>query len=385
MAKLFEKVKLRDVEIRNRTIVSPMCMYSAKDGLLNDFHLVHIGKFALGGAGLIFIEATGVSPEGRITHGDSGLWNDEQIEPLKRVVDFMKAHNTTPGIQLAHAGRKASAQRPWEGGGPLTEKEVARGELPWITFAPSAVPFEPGWIVPKAMNEDDMAKVKADFVAAAKRALKAGFEVLEMHNAHGYLLQSFLSPIANRRDDKFGGTLENRMRFPLEVATALRETWPADKPMFVRVSSVDGVEGGFSIDDAITYARELKKIGVDVIDCSSGGQPGKSTIRPGFGYQVPYAKAIREQAEIKTAAVGLIVEAKQAEKIIEDGEADFVALAREALNEPFWFVHAQQELGQVDEKNPYGDWPEQYAFWLEKRKHTLDRLAGKPKEEALQK
>lgn len=385
MAKLFDKIKLRDVEIRNRAIVSPMCMYSAKDGVLSDFHLVHIGKFALGGAGLIFIEATGVSPEGRITHGDSGLWNDEQIEPLKRIVDFMKAHNTTPGIQLAHAGRKASTQRPWEGGGALTEKEFARGEKPWATVAPSAIPFDPTWVVPKAMDEKDMEKVKDDFVAAAKRALKAGFEVVEMHNAHGYLLQSFLSPIANRREDNFGGSLANRMRFPLEVAQALRDTWPADKPMFVRVSSIDGVEGGFSIEDAIAYAKELKKIGVDVIDCSSGGQPGKSTIHPDFGYQVPYAKAIREQADIKTAAVGLIVEAHQAQKIIEDGEADFVALAREALNEPFWFLHAQQELGQVDEKNSYSDWPQQYSFWLDKRKHTLDRLNSKPKVEALQK
>lgn len=374
MSKLFESVKIREVEFRNRTVVSPMCMYSAHDGKLTDFHLVHLGRFALGGAGLIFVEATGVSPEGRITHGDSGLWNDEQIEPLKRIVKLLKEYGATAGIQIAHAGRKASCQRPWEGDGPIKESDAKPGEGPWQTFAPSAIPFNEDWHTPKEMDEKDMDKVRNDFVAAAKRALTAGFDVLEMHNAHGYLLQSFLSPIANQRKDQYGGSLENRMRFPLSVAKALREIWPADKPMFVRVSAVDGIEGGFEIEDAVEYAKELKKLGVDVIDCSSGGQPGKMTLRAALGYQVPFAKEIKHGANIQTMAVGMIIDAHQAEEIITSGSADFVALAREALNAPDWFFHAEQELGQAPQDDPYKEWAPQFGFWLGKRKHTLDRL-----------
>lgn len=374
MSKLFEPIKVRDVEIRNRTVVSPMCMYSAEGGKLTDFHLVHLGRFALGGAGLIFVEATGVSPEGRITHGDSGLYNDEQMEPLKRIVAFVKSHGATIGIQLAHAGRKASCQRPWEGDGPITKENMKANESAWQTYSASAIPWAEGWHTPKEMDEKDMEKVRQDFLASAKRALDCGFDVLEMHNAHGYLLQSFLSPIANQRKDQYGGSLENRMRFPLSVAKVLREFWPQDKPMFVRVSAVDGIEGGFTIEEAVEYARELKKLGVDVIDCSSGGQPGKMQLRTALGYQVPFARAIKHGADIKTMAVGMIVDAHQANEIITSDSADFVALAREALNGPDWFFHAEQELDQAPAADPYSDWPVQYGFWLGKRKHTLDRL-----------
>ncbi len=374
MSKLFESVKVRDVQIRNRTVVSPMCMYTAIGGKLTDFHFVHLGRFALGGAGLIFVEATGVSPEGRITHGDSGLWSDEQMEPLKRIVAFLKSEGATPGIQLAHAGRKASCQRPWQGDGPINDSNKKPGEDAWQTYSSSAIAWGESWHTPKEMDEKDMEKVRQDFLAAAKRAKECGFDVLEMHNAHGYLLQSFLSPIANQRKDQYGGSLENRMRFPLSVAKVLREFWPKDKPMFVRISSVDGIEGGFTIEEAVEYAKELKKLGVDVIDCSSGGQPGQMNLRSALGYQVPFARQIKHEADIQTMAVGFIVDAHQANEIIADGSADFVALAREALNEPQWFFHAEQELGQAPESDPFAEWPEQYGFWLGKRKHTLDRL-----------
>lgn len=374
MSKLFEPVKIRALEIRNRTVLSPMCMYSAEGGKLTDFHLVHLGRFALGGAGLIFVEATGVSPEGRITHGDSGLYKDEQMEPLKRIVSFVKSQGATIGIQLAHAGRKASCQRPWEGDGPITKDNMKPGEEAWQTYSSSAIPWGENWHTPKEMDEKDMEKVRQDFLAAAKRALACGFDVLEMHNAHGYLLQSFLSPIANQRKDQYGGSLENRMRFPLSVAKVLREFWPQEKPMFVRISSVDGIEGGFTIEEAVEYAKELKKLGVDVIDCSSGGQPGKMQLRAALGYQVPFAREIKHAAGIQTMAVGMIVDAHQANEIITSDSADFVALAREALNSPDWFFHAEQELGQAPQDDPYSDWPPQYGFWLGKRKHTLDRL-----------
>lgn len=376
MSQLFEAVKIRDIQIRNRTVVSPMCMYSAKDGCLTDFHFAHLSRFALSGAGLIFVEATGVSQEGRITHGDSGLWSDEQIEPLKRIAAFIKSQGATPGIQLAHAGRKASCQRPWEGDGPITKDNQKPGEDAWQTYSPSAIPWGEGWHTPKEMDEKDMEKVRQDFLAAAKRALQAGFDIIEMHNAHGYLLQSFLSPIANHRKDQYGGSLENRMRFPLSVAKVLRDFWPQDRPMFVRISAVDGIEGGFTIEEAVEYAKELKKLGVDVIDCSSGGQPGKMNLRSALGYQVPLARQIKTEANISTMAVGLIVDAHQANEIVTTGSADFVALAREALNEPDWFFRAEQELGQAPKDNPFAEWPVQYGFWLEKRKHTLDRLAA---------
>jgi len=374
MSKLFEPVRLREVEIRNRTVVSPMCMYSAEGGKLTDFHLVHLGRFALGGAGLIFVEATGVSPEGRITHGDSGLYEDAQMEPLKRIVALLKAQGATPGIQLAHAGRKASCHRPWEGDGPITGENAKPGEAAWQTYSSSAIPWGDGWHTPKEMEEKDMEKVRQDFLAAAKRALACGFEVVEMHNAHGYLLQSFLSPIANQRQDQYGGSLENRMKFPLSVAKVLREFWPKEKPMFVRISSVDGIDGGFTIEEAVQYAKELKKLGVDVIDCSSGGQPGKMSLRPSLGYQVPFARQIKHEAGIQTMAVGFIVDPHQADEIVTSDSADFVALAREALNNPDWFFHAEQELGQAPKEDPYSEWPPQYGFWLSKRKHSLDRM-----------
>lgn len=376
MSKLFEPVKIREVEIRNRTVVSPMCMYSAHGGKLTDFHLAHLGRFAMGGAGLVFVEATGVSEEGRISHGDSGLWNDEQMEPLKRIVTLLKSLGSTPGIQIAHAGRKASCHRPWEGDGPILEADKKPGEEPWQTYSASAIPWGENWHIPKEMDEKDMEKVRNDFLSAAERAEKCGFEVLEMHNAHGYLLQSFLSPIANQRKDQYGGSLENRMRFPLSVAKVLREFWPKEKPMFVRISSVDGIDGGFTIEEAVEYAKELKTLGVDVIDCSSGGQPGTMNLRSSLGYQVPFAREIKHGADIKTMAVGFIVDAQQANKIVEEGSADFVALAREALNNPQWFFQAEQELRQTSETNPFKEWPVQSAFWLEKRKKVLDRLTA---------
>ena len=364
---LFTPIALRGVTLRNRVVLSPMCTYSARDGIADDFHLVHLGKFALGGFGLIFFEATAVQERGRITHGDLGLWHDGQVAPMRRITDFLRRHGAVPAIQLAHAGRKASMQRPWKGNGPLGKDDFEAGDLPWPVVAPSALALDEGWLVPHQLSTSEMGSLKEDWRTAALRALEAGFEVAEVHGAHGYLLHEFLSPISNRRDDAYGGDLAGRMRFPLEVAEAVRAVWPADGPLFFRISAVDGIDGGWTLDDSVTLARELKQRGVDVIDCSSGGLLGSATaarIPRGPGFQLPFAERVRRESEVATMAVGLILTARQAEDVLNDGVADLVAIGREALFDPNWPLHAEQALAP-DER--FRSWPEQYGWWLERR------------------
>ena len=341
---LFSPLTLRGVTLPNRLVVAPMCQYSVTDGLVGDYHLAHLGRFALGGFGLVVVEATGVTPEARISHGDVGLWSDEHVPGLTRVVDFLHEQGTAAGIQLAHAGAKASSLRPWDGSGPVTAGNARPGEAPWPTVSASAVPAGPGWPVPHALTVDELADVRDAFVAATVRAVAAGFDVVEVHAAHGYLLHQFLSPLSNLRDDGYGGSREARMRFPLEVVDAVRAAWPADKPLFVRVSSVDGSRDGVTVEDTVAFARELKARGVDAVHTSGGGLGGGWEHPIGYGYQVPFAARVRADAGIATVAVGLIVDARQAEAIVAGGSADLVAIAREAQDDPNFAVHAAREL-----------------------------------------
>jgi 2,4-dienoyl-CoA reductase-like NADH-dependent reductase (Old Yellow Enzyme family) len=335
---------VRGVTLRNRLVVAPMCQYSVTDGLVGDYHLVHLGRFALGGFGLVIVEATGVTAEGRISHGDVGLWSDDHLPGLARIADFLHAEGSAAGIQLSHAGNKASSRRPWDGGGPVTAENTRPGETPWPTVSASEVPVGPGWPTPHALTAEELAGIREAFVAAARRSLEAGFDVVELHAAHGYLLHQFLSPLTNRRTDSYGGSLEARMRFPLEVTEAVRAVWPDDKPLFVRVSAVDGSREGITIDDTVAFARALKARGVDVVDVSGGGIGGGWEHPLGYGYQVPFAAQIRAEADLPTMAVGLIVDARQAEAIVAGGAADLVALAREAQDDPNFAVHAAREL-----------------------------------------
>jgi 2,4-dienoyl-CoA reductase-like NADH-dependent reductase (Old Yellow Enzyme family) len=341
---LFAPLTLRGLTLPNRLVVAPMCQYSVTDGVVGDYHLAHLGRFALGGFGLVVVEATAVTPEGRISHGDVGLWSDEHIPGLARVVDFLHAEGAAAGIQLAHAGAKASSLRPWDGTGPVTPGNARPGEAPWPTVSASAVPAGPGWPTPHALSTAELAEVRDAFVAATLRSLVAGFDVVELHAAHGYLLHQFLSPLSNRREDSFGGALEGRMRFPLEVVEAVRAAWPADKPLFVRVSSVDGSREGLTVEDTVAFARELKARGVDAVHTSGGGLGGGWEHPIGYGYQVPFAARVRAEAEIPTVAVGLIVDARQAEAIVAGGSADLVAIAREAQDDPNFALHAAREL-----------------------------------------
>ncbi|MEO8055967.1 MAG: NADH:flavin oxidoreductase/NADH oxidase [Acidobacteriota bacterium] len=349
MALLFEPLRLRDVTFRNRIFVSPMCMYSAGDGVPNDWHLVHLGSRAVGGAALVIAEATGVSPEGRISPGDTGLWNGAQVDAFRRIAAFVSAQGAVPAIQLAHAGRKASTHVPWKGGGVL-----AAGDGAWTTLAPSAIPFDAGYPAPCAMAPADMDRVTDEFAAAARRAVDAGFGVVEVHAAHGYLLHEFLSPLSNRRTDGFGGALESRMRFPLRVVGAVRAAFPADRPVFVRISATDWADGGWDLAQSIVFSSCLRELGVDLVDCSSGGLVPHAKVAVGPGYQVPFAEAIRREAGIPTAAVGMITEPKQAEEILADGKADAIVMARAFLRDPYWPLHAAKELGaEIEWPAPY--------------------------------
>jgi 2,4-dienoyl-CoA reductase-like NADH-dependent reductase (Old Yellow Enzyme family) len=350
MSKLFSPFKLRDLTFPNRVFVSPMCQYSAADGVPTEWHLVHLGSRAVGGAALVIAEATGVSPEGRISPWDTGIWSDAQAEAFARIVRLVKSQGAVAGIQLAHAGRKASTDAPWRGGKPLAPD--AGG---WQPVAPSAIPFDQGHPVPKEMTVADIDRVVADFVAGAKRAVRAGFEVLEIHAAHGYLLNEFLSPLSNRRTDDYGGPLANRMRLPLRVAEAVRSAMPAGLPLFVRVSATDWTEGGWDLPQTIELSKRLKDAGIDLIDCSSGGNAPRARIPLEPGYQVPFAEAIRREAGIATGAVGLITEPAQAEQIVATGRADAVLLARALLRDPYWPLHAADALGAEVE------WPVQYG------------------------
>ena len=374
---LFQPIELRGVRLRNCIVISPMCQYSAQDGQVTDWHLVHLGKFAQGGAGAVFVEATAVEKRGRITHGDTGIWDDAHIPGLKKIAEFVRSQGAAPALQLAHAGRKASMARPWYGNGPLTQADFDRGDRPWSTVAPTEQPIDSGWITPRAFKEGDFQTVLNAFRNAVRRAVAAGFDILEIHAAHGYLLHTFLSPLSNTRADSYGGSLENRMRFPLEVATEVRKAWPAGKPLFVRTSSIDDVEGGWSIEDTVAFAKQLKEVGVDVVDCSSGGIQGSATAATRMlvqrvpGFQLPFAERVRKEAGVKTMAVGLILTPQQAEEALQAGRADLIAVGREALFDPNWPHHAALALG-VDLE--FAQWPEQYGWWLTRRESLLRKL-----------
>jgi len=347
--KLFSPLVLRGVEFRNRVFVSPMCQYCCTDGIPDDWHFVHLGSRAVGGAGLVVAEATAVSPEGRISPGDTGLWNEAQAWAFKRIAAFIKAQGSVPGIQLAHAGRKASTDAPWR-----SRHVVQPGDGGWQPVAPSPLPFEAADPVPRELSAAEIAELVNRFAEAAGRALTAGFLVVEIHMAHGYLLHEFLSPVSNHRRDAFGGSLEARMKFPLAVAKAVRDVWPDSLPVFVRISATDWVEGGWELGQSIAFSRTLREIGVDLIDCSSGGLVPDAAIPSGPGFQVPFSAAIRREAGIATGAVGLITAAQQAEQILVCGEADAIFMARAFLHNPYWPLHAAHELG-VDIA-----WPVQY-------------------------
>ena len=347
-SKLFSPLQLRSLVFPHRIFVSPMCMYSSEDGMPNEWHFVHLGSRAVGGAAFVCIEASGVTPVGRITPWDAGIWSDAHARAWKPIVDFIRAHGSVPGIQLAHAGRKASCAKPWEGGKPLVN-----GNGAWETLGPSAIPFG-DYPPPRAMTVAEIEHTVEDFRKAAGHALAAGFDVVEVHGAHGYLLHSFCSPLSNQRTDAYGGSLENRIRLPLAVAKAVRDSWPADKPVFYRVSAVDWADGGWDLPQTVALCRELKKLGIDFIDCSSGGNVAHQKIDLGPGYQVPFAAAVRREVGIPTGAVGLISEAAQAEQIVSLGQADAVILARALLRDPYWPRHAAKEL-KFDLP-----WPDQY-------------------------
>ncbi len=350
MTHLFEPLHLRELEFRNRIFVSPMCEYSSQDGFANDWHLVHLGSRAVGGAALVLTEASAVTADGRISPADLGIWKDEHIDFLSRIFSFVEKQGAVPGMQLAHAGWKASTARPWEGGGPVP---VADGGWAPI-YSASAAPFTEGWQTPVALDEAGIAAIARAFREAARRALQAGARVIEIHSAHGYLLHSFLSPLSNRRTDRYGGSFENRTRFLRETVACVREVWPEKYPLFVRISASDWTEGGWTIEESVELARHLKEQAVDLIDCSSAGVVPKADIALGPGYQVPFAERIRREVGIMTGAVGLITTPEQADGIIRGGKADAVLLARELLRDPYFPLRAAFELGQDIA------WPNQY-------------------------
>ncbi|MGD9950213.1 MAG: NADH:flavin oxidoreductase/NADH oxidase [Desulfobulbus sp.] len=349
MSTLFSPFTLRSVTTRNRIFVSPMCQYSCEDGLVNNWHLVHYGSRAVGGAGLVMVEATAVSPEGRISPADNGIWNDDHVAAFLPITLFLAEHGTVPGIQLAHAGRKGSCRVPWQGGKPVG---VASGG--WQTVAPSPVPFLDGTAEPRALTKGDLQTIEAKFSQAARRALAAGFKVVEIHMAHGYLLHEFLSPLSNKRQDEYGGSLENRLRFPLQVARAVRAEWPDELPLFVRLSVTDWLDNGWDLQQSMVLIRELKELGVDFIDCSSGFVVANERVPFGPGFQVPFAARIKAETGIASGTVGCITDPAQAEQIVATGQADAVLLGREFLRDPYWPLHAAKALG-VELA-----WPHQY-------------------------
>lgn len=381
---LFQPLALRGLTLRNRVVISPMCQHAAEGGHATPWHLVHLGKFALGGAALILTESTAVDPRGRIGTADLGLWKDSQVASLKAVVDFVHANGAAIGVQLAHAGRKAGSQPLWEGGAALSEATLAADAEPWQRLGPSTLPAGPGWSAPAVLDAAGIEDVVRRFADAARRADAAGVDVVELHFGHGYLVASFLSPHANHRSDAWGGSLEGRMRLALDIARRVRTVWPAHKPLFARLSVVDGSgEGGWSVDDSIVLARALADCGVDVVDCSSGGLTEETRALPvprGLGFQVPFAERLRSEAGVKTQAVGMIVDPAQAENILDRGQADLIAIGREALHDPYWPHHAAAALGA----DPgYERWPLRHGVWLAKRAPGLararaDQAAGNP-------
>ena len=370
---LFSSLKIKSKTFRNRVVLSPMCQYKAKDGIISDWHLQHYSRFAFSGLGAAFIEATGVSPEGRIGHGCTGIWSDDHVEGLSKIVKTFNQYDCLSGIQLAHAGRKASFLRPWDGASPITENDKI--EPAWQTIGPSAIPINNSSPVPKEMTIEDINRVKEDFKNAAIRANIAGFDIIEIHGAHGYLLHSFFSPISNMRNDQYGGNFENRIRFAMEIIADIKSVWPENKPLFYRLSSIDAPGQGATIDDNVQLAKSLKIAGVDVIDCSSGGITGspvltKSKIIPGF--QVPYSEKIKKEAEISSMAVGAIINADQANEIILNKRADLVAMGRELLADTQWVYKAATHFKLENAKSFL---PDSYSFYLSRRDDFLDRSA----------
>lgn len=365
--KLFSEFKLRSVTLKNRIVISPMGTYSAENGQLQPFHHTHYANFAMGGAGLVMVEQTSITRRGRVTNGDPGLWDDGQIAEMRALASHLKSYGATAGIQLNHGGRKSSMQRAIRGNGPLTDRDLAMGEEIWTPLAPSALPLGEGWQTPEAITSGHLDGLRQAFAAAARRATLAGFDLIEIHMAHGYLLQNFLSPLANQRDDAYGGSLENRMRFPLEVVRAVRAVVPPSMPLLARISATDWIEGGWTMEDSLVLARALAEAGVDLIDCSSGGNlrigATNASLGRGPGYQVPFAEQIRKETGIPTAAVGMIRTPDFAERILREDRADLICLARQALFDPFWAHHAAEALGVND---GFADWPPQYGWWLEK-------------------
>lgn len=350
MSILLSSLTIKDIRFKNRMVVSPMCQYSAVDGFANNWHLVHLGSRAVGGAGLIIQEATAVSPEGRISAADAGLYSDAHIEKWKEITDFIKQHGAVAGIQLAHAGRKASTAVPWKGG-----KQIKQTEGGWQTVAPSAIAFYDTDEAPLALDEAGIKKVIDDFKAATERAIKAGYQLIEIHAAHGYLINEFLSPLTNKREDQYGGSFENRIRLLLEIIEAVKSVWPSTLPLWVRISATDWAEGGWNEQDSIQLAHVLKTKGIDLVDCSTGGLVPHVKIPVGAGYQVPFAAAIKKETGILTGAVGMITTAEQAESILQNGEADVIIMARQLLRDPYFALHAAHELGDDIE------WPVQYG------------------------
>ena len=350
MNSLLTPVTIRDLTFRNRIAVSPMCQYSSQDGFATDWHLVHLGSRAVGGAGLVMTEAAAVEPRGRISPQDLGIWKDEHVDFLARIADFLRQHGAVAGMQIAHAGRKACTRRPWEGGGVIAQSEGG-----WQPVAPSALPFNDADPAPAELTTAGIIEVVEAFVAATRRALRAGFQVVEIHAAHGYLIHQFLSPLSNHRTDQYGGTFDNRIRLALEVTEAVRGVWPSGLPLLLRISATDWVEGGWDIGESVELARRVKPLGVDLIDCSSGGASPAQKVQLAPGYQAPFAARIRQESGVMTGAVGLITTAQQADQIIRTGQADMVLLAREFLRDPYFPLHAAKALG-VEMKAP-----EQYA------------------------
>lgn len=371
MTLLFSPVTYRGLTLKNRAVLAPMCQYSAQHGMANDYHLVHYGRFALGGFALVIVEATAVTADGRISYADIGLWDDAQVAPLQRVTDFLHRQGCAAGIQLAHAGRKACSPVPWRGGFTETEEEKPGvGFESWTPVGPSSEKHMASYQLPDELDESGLARIREGFAAATRRADAAGFDMIELHSAHGYLLNQFLSPVANKRGDQYGGNLENRMRYPLSVAKAVRAAWPENKPAFVRISVTDWIDGGMTTEDSIVYARELKSLGFDVIHCSSGGFDGaKVPVAP--LYQVPQSEAVRKGADVPTAAVGLIIKPQEAEKVLEQGQADLIAIAREALDDPNWPLHAQRDLLGGD---TYAAWPRQSGYAVRFKEKALGSL-----------
>jgi len=350
MTHLFDPLNIRDITFANRVFVSPMCEYSSTDGYVSDWHFVHLGSRAVGGAGLVLTEATAVLPEGRISPQDLGIWMDDHIEPLARIIRFVSEQGSVAGMQLAHAGRKASTYRPWEGHGAIPQSKGGWNNV----VAPSAVPFADNYPMPQALSIDGIKNIVSAFAAAARRACEAGFRVVEIHAAHGYLIHEFLSPLSNQRTDSYGGSFENRIRILREIVTAVRDSWPERAPLFVRISATDWIEGGWDIQQSVELACQLVKLGVDLIDCSSGGNALQAKIPVAPGYQTPFAEQIRREANILTGAVGMITSPIQAENILVVGQADAIIIAREFLRDPYWPLRAARELGQ-----PIA-WPVQY-------------------------